>query len=211
MTGPDETDLVRRRAERFGAMLRASDAPVPRLGFPGERIARAARHRAAVRWRAAAALAALALAAAGVRPVRAWIVAAARVLWTATVGSRPAAGHRPAGRGAQTARLAFTPVAGPFTVRVARRQAGGTITVETAAGDSATATIAGGAGGQAAELVVLPGGVRIVNDSLADASYLVRVPATVPRIEIEVGSAIPVVLHPSVPGARWVVPLRRAP
>lgn len=211
MTGPDETDLVRRRTERLGAMLRVADAPVPPLGFPGARIALAARRRATVRWRAAAALAALALAAAGVRPVRAWIVEAARVLWTATVGSRPSAGRQPADRGTRSSRLVFRPAPGPFAVHVARPQAGGTLTVESAAGDSAAATVAADAAGRAAELVVLPAGLRIVNDSLAETSYLLRLPATVPRIEIAVGSAAPVVLRPSAPGARWVVPLRRAP
>jgi hypothetical protein len=202
----DEADLVSARARRLSTLLRAADPPVPPLAFPSERIARARRRRAAVRWRAAAAVVLVAAGALGVRPVRAWIAQAARAVWTATVGRGEAHGPAaspPAAGGA----VSFTPSAGPFVVRVVRPQAGGTLTIETVAADSVTAEVFGGHGG--AELVVLPDGLRIVNDSAAGASFVVRVPARLTRIEVALaGRDTRVLVPPPARGpGRWVVDL----
>lgn len=209
MTSHDETDLVRRRRERLGALLAATDPPLPPLAVPAARIARAARRRAAARWGAAAATVLFALAAVAVPPVRAWIVGTARALWSATAGTRAAPGSAAvatAGGGAGS--VAFVPGAGPFTVSVARRQAGGTLTLEIVAGDSATAAVAEGG---AAELIVLPRGLRIVNDAGARTDIVVRVPASVPAVELRVGDAAPRTFTPVVPGRRWVMDFAATP
>ena len=199
-----DDELVARRGEKLGALLRATDPPVPPMAYPAERIARAVRCRAWVRWRAAAAIAVLAVAAVGVPPVRAWIVRTARALWSGAVRSPRAALTGPtASEGANS--VTFTPAAGAFSVHVARPQTQGSLTVETVADSAAVAAVTGGSG---AELLVLPDGLRIVNAAGASASVVVRVPATVTRIVVTVGAAAPRILTPSGPGQRWVVDLR---
>jgi hypothetical protein len=200
----DENDLLGRRAQRLSALLREADPPVPPIAFPAERIARAARRRTVVRWRVAAAIALLAIGAVGVRPVRAWILQAARVLWSAAAGPRRTAPPPARAPGAST--VTFTPLSPVFVLRVAQAQSVGTLTIETTPAAAVSASAGGGQGG--AELVVLPDGLRIVNDSAAAASYLVRLPATVVRIEVGIGRASPRVLTPHGPGARWVLDLR---
>jgi hypothetical protein len=200
----DDKELVNRRGERLAALLRATDPPLPAIAFPAERIARAARRRAVVRWRAAAAIAVLATATLGVPPVRAWIVKTARVLWSMAAGTRHTVAV-PAAAGHAANSVTFTPAAGAFNLRVARPQAEGSLTVETVADSSAEAAVTGGSG---AELVVLPDGLRIVNDGVASSSFVVRVPATLKRIVVTIGSATPLVLKPSRPGQRWTVDLR---
>jgi hypothetical protein len=205
MTNRDESDLVERRARRLGALLAATDPPPPALAFPAERVARAARRRAAVRWRAAAALAVFAVGAVAVQPVRAWIVQAAHVLWAAAAGSpRPAPAPGPAGAREPAGRVAFIPAAGTFTVRLRHRQAGGTLTIATDPGDSAIAYVAAGGSG---EVTVLPDGLRVANDPGDTAAVVVRVPSTLRRVAVAVGSAAPLVLTPSTPGERWTVDL----
>jgi hypothetical protein len=206
MSSQDEPDLVRRRRERLRALLAATDPPLPALAFPAERIARSARRHAVRRWRAAAAIALVALSAVVVRPVRAWIVGAARGLWSAAVGT---VATRAAPRGDVVApgagSVSFTPPAGAFLLQVACRQRAGTLTIETVAGDSATAAASGGHG--AAELVVLPRGLRIVNDSGGTASFFVRLPASLAQVEVRVGEEAPQAMTPAAAGQRWIVPL----
>ena len=203
----EDVKSVDRRAERLGALLREVDAPVPPIAYPGERIARAARRRATVRWSAAAAVVVLASAALGVAPVRAWIVRAARVVWAAATGrGRVGAAAPVAARAAST--VSFTPSGSTFTVRIAGRQSGGTLTLETAPGREASAVITDGEG---ASLVVVPDGLRIENGPGATASLVVRVPAATSRIAVSVGAAAPRLFAPSGPGQRWVVDLRAGP
>jgi hypothetical protein len=202
----DQADLVDARARRLSALLRDTDPPVPAIAFPGARIARARQHRSVVRWRAAAAIALVAAGAIGIRPVRAWIVQATRMVWAAALGEHRTPGAEatsPAAAGTVT----FTPAAGSFVVRVVRPQAGGTLTIETTTGEAASAALTGGRG--EAELVVLPDGLRIVNDSLSSASYLVKVPARLARIEVGIAGRATRVLVPPASGAvaRWVVDL----
>ncbi len=204
----DDSDFLNRRARRLSALLREADPPVPPIAFPAERIARAARRRAVVRWRVAAALSLFAVAAVGVRPVRAWIVEAARDLWAAAAGA-PRAVAPPPARAAGASSVTFRPLSAEFVLRVARTQAGGTLVIETTSATSASASAAAGQG--SAELVVLPDGLRIVNDSASAASYVVRLPATIVRIDVGVGRATPRVLIPTGPGTRWTLDLKAAP
>jgi len=201
----DDNDLLSRRTQRLSAMLREADHPVPPIAFPAERIARAARHRTIVRWRAAAAIALFAVAVVGVRPVRAWILQAARVLWSAASGA-PRTAALPAARAAGASTVTFNPPSGAFVLRVAQAQSGGTLTIETTSAASASASA--GAGQRGGELVVLPDGLRIVNDSASAEGYVVRLPATVARIEVGIGRGAPRVLTSNGPGARWVLDLR---
>lgn len=205
----DQSDLAAVRARRLGALLRATDPPVPPLAFPVERIAQAARRRAAWRWRAAAAAALFALAAVGVPPVRAWIVQTARTLWAAARPPKPAALSPSTGSAAGAGAVTFSPAAGSFVLQVVRPQPAGTLTVETTGRATASAAVSGGRGG--AELVVLPHGLRIVNDPGTTASYVVRVPASLGRISVGVGEAAVRTLVPSGPGQQWVLDLRAAP
>jgi hypothetical protein len=201
----DDTDLVHRRAERFSALLRATDVPVPPIAYPAERIARAARRRDAVRWRAAAAIVLVAAGAIGVRPVRAWIVQAAWTLWTTAVGGAGTAAGAAASPAGSAGTVSFTPAGGPFVVRVVRPQAGGTLTIETTPGAVASAAVTGGGG---VELVVLPDGVRIVNDDTSSASFLVRVPARLASVEVSIGGgATRMFAIPAGGAGRWVVDL----
>jgi len=208
MSSPD-VKSVDRRAERLGALLREADAPMPPIAYPGDRIARATRRRAVVRWSAAAAVVVLGSTALGVAPVRAWIVRAARVVWAAATGrGREHAGVPvPAGPRAASS-VSFAPAGSTFTVRIAGRQSGGTLTLETAPGRAASAVITDGEGDS---LVVVPDGLRIENGPGATASLLVRVPAATPRIAVSVGASAPRVFVPSGPGQRWVVDLRAGP
>ena len=205
----DQSDLATVRARRLSALLRATDPPLPALAFPAERIARAARRRTVLRWRAAAAVALLAVAAVGVPPVRAWIVQAARALWAAARPTRPAAKAPATGSPAGAGAVTFSPGAGSFVVEVVRPQATGTLTVETTGRPVASAAVSGATG--SAELVVLPHGLRIANDSAATASYVVRVPASLGRIAVGIGGAAVRTLVPAGPGERWVLDLRAAP
>jgi hypothetical protein len=198
-------NIESRRAERLGALLRATDAPVPAIAYPLERIARAARRRAAKRWSAAAAVLVLASAGLGVAPVRAWIVRAARAMWAAAAGRAPAAAAPAAPRAASS--VSFTPSGRIFTVHVAGGQAAGTLTLESTAGTEASAAVTAGEG---ATLVVLPDGLRVDNQPGATASFVVRVPATA-RVIVSIGPAAPRVFAPSGPGQRWVLDLRGGP
>ena len=201
----NETDLLGRRAQRLSALLREADPPVPPIVFPAERIARAARRRTVVRWRVAAAIALFAIAAVGVRPVRAWILQAARVLWSAAAGT-PRTVPQPVVRAAGASTVTFTPASSAFVLRVAQAQSAGTLTIEATNAASASASAGGGPG--SAELVVLPDGLRIVNDSASAVSYVVRLPASVARVEVGIGRASPRVLTTRGPGSRWVIDLR---
>jgi hypothetical protein len=201
----DQSDVLTRRAQRLSALLREADHGVPPIAFPADRIARAARRRTVVRWRVAAAIALLAVAAVGVRPVRAWILQAARALFGASVAPRVTTPPAPA-PDAGSSSVIFSPAAGVFALRVARPQAGGTLTVELTDGTAASAAVAGGRSG--AELVVLPDGLRIVNDSGSAASYVVRLPASLARIELGIAGAPPQVLVPAGAVRRWVIDLR---
>ncbi|HXY69643.1 MAG TPA: hypothetical protein VEH62_09345 [Gemmatimonadales bacterium] len=208
----DRTDLAAARSRRLSALLQATDPPMPPLAFPAERVALAVRRRAAWRWRAAAAVVLLAVAAFGVPPVRAWIVQAARALWSAARPPKPAAVASSTDGSGGGGAVTFSPAAGSFALQVARPQPAGTLTVETAERATASAAVIRGPGARGgAELVVLPYGLRILNDSGATASYLVRVPASLGRISVAVGGGAVRVLVPSGPGQQWILDLRAAP
>lgn len=210
MTDADDTNLVNRRAAALSALLAASDAAPRPVAFPADRVARAARHGVQVRRLRIAAATALLLAGAGVPPVRAWIVDSVRSIWSRVAGAarpvaRPDTAVAPAAPGAGTMGSVTIPVGDAFTLRVASRQAAGAITIETFEGPSASATVTGER--DAAELVVLPDGLRIVNARGGSAGYLLRVPASIGRVTLLIGRETPRVFRPDSAGQRWVVEL----
>lgn len=202
----DDGDVVERRSARLGALLAASDEAPRHIAFPAARVARAARRGVLVRRLAMAAAVALLLAGTlGVPQVRAWVVGSAKALWshvkrTGTVPVRTA----PATAPADSALLGAVtiPVSDAFAIRVMARQAEGTLLVELTSDSVATASVNGAS--NTAELVVLPGELRIVNDRASQAGYRIRVPERVSRLTVQVGGRPVQVLRPGT-ADRWTI------
>ena len=207
----DDAQLTERRAARLSQLLAGAD-PGPRaLAYPDKRIAAAQVARArreAVRWRAAAAVAVLVAGSTLVPPVRAWIAGAAKSVWE-SLSAPPAAAPAPevVEPPRPVNRVSFVPAQGAFIVDVAARQASGRIVIERAAGISASAEVQGTASG--AELQVLPTGLRIVNNPSATADYVVRVPATIQRVQLRLGRERGVWTDSAAIDRRFVVELGR--
>ena len=141
-------------------------------------------------WRAAAAIALLAGLAFAIAPIRAWM--AERLgLATDPAAESPAVvewtGVEPADEGL---RIAFVPEGDRFVVRVAVAQAAGTLTLAATPGDSASAEVLAGAGSAAPDLLVLPDGLGIRNDSTATADYRVAVPSGLTRVEVRIADRV---------------------
>jgi hypothetical protein len=102
--------------------------------------------------------------------------------------------------------VTFAPPAGRFVLRVAEHQAAGTLTVELTPDSTATASVTGA--GEAADLLVLPDGLRIANRGASAAAYLVRLPARLNRIDVQIGRDALRVLRPDGATRRWVLDLR---
>jgi hypothetical protein len=202
--------VLARRVERLGRTLAAADPASRPIAFPAARIARAAQRRTIRRWGIAAAITLLIAGAAGVPPVRAWIVGAARTLFSRTTRG-PAAVRPAAAPAAPVAPLdtagavTFTPPDNVFVLRIAGRQAVGTVTIEAAERASASATVTGDRG--SVELLVLPDGLRIVNAQGSRAGYVVRLPGALSRVVLQIGQEAPIVLVPVARAGRWVVDL----
>jgi hypothetical protein len=211
MTTFDDVEVVQRRAGRLSLLLARTDAPPRPLVLPVARIARAER-RLAVRWRIAAAVALLIAGAAGVPPVRAWIADTVRAAWRSVTGRHQAVvPPAPAAPTVTTGAVSFA-APDPLTIRIARRQtAGGTLTIERTDGLSVSAAVTGEA--NAAELVVGPEGLRIVNRRASTAGYVIRVPAGLSRIVVQVEQERPRIFGSPAAGDRYVVDLgvRSAP
>jgi len=207
MTTIDDGQSLR-RGERLSALLAAADPPPRSLAYPADRIARAQRRAALLRRVRIAAAAALFLAAVGVPPVRAWIAQSVRAVWTRVAGGPPAAPEPAPPAPAPTAlgSVTFAPPAGRFTLRIAEHQAAGTLTVELTADSTAEASITGG--GDAADLLVLPDGLRIANHPASTAAYVVRLPARLGQIDVQIGRDALRSLRPDGATRRWVLDLR---
>ena len=136
--------------------------------------------------RAAAAILIVAGVAAAASPVRAWIA------------EHIAPGHQPRETPASTtapptaspsappaaSEVFFTVNARELTVTVVSMQRAGEVVIRRADGPQSSASVLGGV---TEELLVLPDGVRIRNDSNAVSSYLVRTEPAVERIRLRVG------------------------
>ncbi len=208
-----QRDRLARRGERFAALLEAADEAPRALTLAVDRRPRASARpflrRPAGRLAAAAVLALIA-AGAVVPPVRAWVIDRATALWHAVTGRAPAApSSAPPGSrsGSSASSVAFVPQPGSFTIHVTARQAGGELAIEASTDSIVSAGVEPGAG--AGEWVVLPDGLRLVNTADATHRYRVRVPATVTRIVVRIGTDPTRLLAPAdLPVA---VSLRRPP
>jgi len=198
--------LVDRRAARLARLLAATDAAPRAVAFPASRVAEAQvrRVRASVmRWRIAAAIAVLGFGLSLVPPVRAWIAERARAVLTLVVPpTEVPAATVPAPLPGN--RVLFAPGPETFTIHVTARQSAGRVAIVTAdAPDAAYITNKPGD----AEVVVLPDGLRIVTSPAADASYTVRVPASLKRIQVRIGSEAIRTFVPERAGERFLVEL----
>lgn len=207
----DDTLVIERRAANLSLLLAATDVPARAIAFPAQRVAAAQVRRArasALRWRIAAAIAVLGFGLSLVPPVRAWIAERARLLLDtfAPPAESPGASAPVFTPVSPGNRVTFAPSADVFTLDVTARQAAGTLTVVTADGEDA-AYLSDKPGDAA--IVVLPGGLRIVTTRTADASYTVRVPASLKRVQVRVGGEPPVSFLPERAGQRFVVQLGR--
>lgn len=208
MTTFDDAEVVKRRASRLAVLLADSDAPARPMAFPAERIRVAAARRRRVQWRAAAAIVLLIGGAAGVPPVRAWIVDTVQSAWLKVTGraASPLPPSAPVSVPVVTMGSVSFPAMDPVTIRIATRQAdGGTLTIETAAERVVSAAITGEA--NAAELVVMPEGLRIVNRRVSTAGYLIRIPSGLSRVSVLIGNERPRVFVAPDVGDRFVVDL----
>ena len=133
----------------------------------------------------------------------------ARALWAfasgrgAALPAPPPAVTAPANDTAGAVSFASPP--GTFVLRLAGRQAAGTLIVEAAERADASATVTGRR--DSVELLVLPDGLRIVNPRSATAGYVVRVPGGLSRVVLQIGQEAPIVLEPVAHSGRWVVDL----
>jgi len=204
----DDADIVARRSERFTALLAATDEAPRRVAFPSQRVAQATQRGRRVRRLAAAAAVTLVLAGTvGVPPVRAWIVSNAKALWSRISPSpAPVIPVAPAIAVRDTALVgAVSMAAGDlFAVQLASRQAAGTLVIERTDDTLASAAIVGSSN---AELVVLPGGLRIVNAPDATSGYLVRVPRRVSRLTVTIARS-PITRVNAGSMDRWTIDLR---
>jgi hypothetical protein len=203
MTSDDER--LARRGARFSDLLARADAPSRPVAFPADRVARAVRRARVVRWGSVAAVALVALGVAGVAPVRAWIAGAARVAWAMVSGApAPAPAIRVAPGPAPLAPPAVgavtVPVGGVFTLTVARRQASGTLSLLVEDRQTVSAEVSGESGG--AEIEVRDAGIRIENRADANGRYVVKVPARLARVVVQIGREAPHALRVT-PSLRW--------
>jgi anti-sigma factor RsiW len=164
-------------AHAVSTALVRGDEPVRSLRVPGRRW-----RPPAIRAAAVLLLVSVGVAAASVPPVRAWLSAR----WADLRGIvAPRATPGPESRGATTVR--FVPTAGAFTIELVARQDTGVLTIDVSADTLASATVTPSLRGE--DLIVLPGGLRIVNRPSDRASYEVRLPRGVTEVRIQVADA----------------------
>ena len=98
--------------------------------------------------------------------------------------------------------LSFEPGAGPFTIRFDAHPAAGTLTI---IGDSGARATVERTGGADQELLVMPHALHVRNRAGGDASYVMRVPSSVPQVTVRFGDAgATVVVDVSVGSSRVV-------
>jgi anti-sigma factor RsiW len=187
---------LRRKIATVGAAIRRGD-----FAFPKRNVRT---------WglRAAALLVALTAVGVTVQPVRAWIVEQTRALWAVVAGGEETAatpGTTSVESNDPTAAVSFVPAGDVFVLEFSTRQASGRLTVETVVGETASATVFGGS--ERERLVVLPTGLRIVNDSTAAADYKVELPRALARLFIVIGNDDTLRYEPAGAADRWEIDL----
>jgi hypothetical protein len=120
-------------------------------------------------------------------PARGWLVEgwhAIRSLFVEAPAPEGPVGAPGIDVGETTAVVTFATVGAEFRLDVLSTQHRGTVTIATDSVESASARVLGGDGSE--ELVVFPGGLRILNAPTSAASYEVLLPPTVSDIEIRI-------------------------
>jgi len=184
---------LQRRSASISALLAGADFDVPpALRDAGPRVARRARAAAARRkrivWLRAASICAILLGAgilAG--PARARVTDWVSDLWTGLLTGDRAAGADAAAPQAQPdggTRVRFTPTGPELSIEFASVPDEGRVELRVGDGPTTVVEVLGGVA--EAELLVLPAGVRVLNEPGAGASYRVTVPTTVRIVRIAV-------------------------
>jgi hypothetical protein len=181
---------------------------------PGPRIFALTVHRRPSRtplrsWPAAAAVVLLVVGvvAFSASPIRAWIIerwADGRRL----IGIRGHSGHVQSlgpTRQETAGGVSFTPASDVLIVRLATRQAGGTLLVEATDALQVSAEVDGASVG--GELLVLPNELRIANAAQARASYRVAVPTQLKEVIVLIGGEPPAIIAPGLAGERRTLDL----
>jgi anti-sigma factor RsiW len=172
------------------------DEPIRSLRAPGRRW-----RPPAVRAAAVLLLVSVGVATATVPPVRAW-------LWARWADLRglvaPRATPGMESRGATTVR--FVPTTATFTIELVARQDTGVLTIDLSADTLAAATVTPSLRGE--DLVVLPGGLRILNRPSDRASYEVRLPRGVSEVRIRIADTPERrLVRPGGGATRWTIHL----
>jgi predicted anti-sigma-YlaC factor YlaD len=199
---------LERRSDAVSAALRSADVTPPPVRLVNVRRSRSAWWRGP-QLKAAAVLVALLGGALTVSPVRAWLVDRWHDVRSAfSDADAPGPDSDPSDQLQGAGSVAFVPAAGSFTVRLSARQPTGTLRAVTSADSVASARVLGVASG--IDLVVLPDGLVIRNDSTAAASYELRLPRGVTELVVEMaGRAAVRVGAGELMGTGWSIELGR--
>lgn len=148
-------------------------------------------------------------------PVRTWVIER----WTATVdhlvrgpGAPPriptrSADQTPAPASpAPVGAVSFTPEADTLVVRVAARQAEGSLILETSAAPTASAVVRGQ--GEHEAVVVLPTELRIANTAASRATYHVTLPTRLKQVVVVIDGDRALSLAPVAPGESRAIDLK---
>lgn len=181
--------ILVRRSQRVSQLLRLVDAPAPATPL---RVTLKPAGASPTWWRIAAVVT-VAIAAAAVPPVRAWIAEAARSVWAAATGTTA---PRPV---PDRTGVAFIPAGSVLTIRMPA-QGVASITLEVV--DSARVTMVEKSGRPLPRVTVLPDELRVDQGTDSTASYLVRVPIRLEAVRIVIDDRLVQVFRPSVPGER---------
>jgi hypothetical protein len=135
--------------------------------------------------RAAAVLALVAGAAVAVPSALRWLADSGDSPATVSDPREPAPGAPGTVAGNDGLSVSFVPAGNRLVVRLAVAQAAGRVALEPVAGREVHAEVMDGSGVE--ELVVLPDGLSVRNAAASTASYRIRVPGQITRLELVVG------------------------
>jgi hypothetical protein len=102
--------------------------------------------------------------------------------------------------------VSFTLDADSLVVRVATRQAEGSLVLETSATPTASTVVRGQ--GEHEGILVLPDELRIVNTPASRATYRITVPARLRRVVVMIDRDAPISLTPGSPGESRALDLK---
>ena len=138
-------------------------------------------------------------------PVRTWIVARWTGLRETLHLPKSGPAQTPARDQLQAGMVSFVPETDVLTVRIASRQAEGSLVLEGSTAATASVTVRGQ--GEHEAVVVLPDELRIANTGASRATYRVTLPTRLKQVVVVVGQDRPVVSAPVPPGDSMVIDL----